>query len=77
MHEGIISRAQIMGMEKRKQILFFNEFNCVLLCGRCNIDNPPSREKIWKQQKQIYGGMIDEWYSECRAIFKSKLRSFE
>jgi hypothetical protein len=77
MHEGIVSRAQIMGLPKRTRIMFFNELNCVLLCGECNIMSPPSKQKIWSQQLAMYDDILVRWYDSLSSVFKVPLQQFD
>jgi len=81
MHEGIISRAQAMGLPKNKRILIYNELNCILLCPACNWGlngkSAPDRAKVWKEQKEIYGQVLCEWYEFMDSVFKSRLPRYD
>lgn len=77
MHEGIVSRAQIMGMPKKVRIMFYNEINCVLICAECNLNDPPSRQKIWTQQLAMYGDLLTRWYDSLANVFKVPLQRFD
>ena len=76
MHEGIISRREIMGLPEAKQKQFYNEYNCVLLCADCNLNHPPTRDKIWKSQYKLYGDKLIEWHKGVSSLFKVPIQRF-
>lgn len=76
MHEAIISRAKTMGLPRKKRILIHSEFNCILLCHRCHMDHPPSREQMWQEQYELYGNALIEWYESISDLFKVPLGRF-
>ena len=77
MHEGLISRAEIMGCPKELRLMMYNELNCVLICHDCNVGGPPSRKQVWREQHERYGEELEKWYSSLQELLKHNLRRFQ
>jgi hypothetical protein len=72
LHEGLISKAQMMGLSIDKKIQLHAKENCINTCHYCNINCPPTREKVWWTMCKWYG--VDHmiaWYEQARSLFKA------
>lgn len=76
MHEGLVSRAEMMGWPKDLKLMMYNEFNCVLICHDCNINHPPKRETVFKEMRERYGAEFVKWYESISGLTKGKLKGF-
>jgi len=76
MHEGLVSRGQMMGWPEELKLLTFNELNCILICHTCNIMNPPSRKRVWDDQQKRYGDELEKWYRSLCGLVKGKMQNF-
>jgi len=73
MHEGIISRAEMMGLPDEKKEKLFNQYNCVLICHNCNVNFPPKRKEVWDYLVSVYGKeKVEEEYQKMISLFKSR-----
>lgn len=62
-----------MGLPPKIKERFFNEYNCILICHDCNINNPPSRKEVWDYLEGIYGKeRLNREYNIMIANFKSR-----
>lgn len=65
MHEGIISRRDVMGWPKRWRVLCITVYSCTLLHPDCNWGlsgkSPPSREKVLRLKVHEYGVGVVVW----------------
>lgn len=65
MHEGIISRGDVMGWPKERRVLIHTPYNCVLICADCNLAGngkyPPSREAVFEFKVARYGDDVYRW----------------
>lgn len=77
MHEGIVSRAEFVGWPKELQLMMYNELNCVLICHDCNVNRPPARNDVWKEQYRRYGSELVKWHESISGLLRHKLRGME
>jgi len=65
MHEGVVSRRDVMGWPEPWRVLIHTPYNCTLLCPDCNLGlngkSPPSREKVFAWMLRLHGEDFLRW----------------
>ena len=63
-HEGIVSKANLMGQRLPKKAYIFTEVNTLILCPTCHRPNPPDRQWAWDYLCEFYGEEIVRTWHE-------------
>ena len=65
MHEGIVSKRDVMGWKPELRGQINVEANCILLCHDCNLGlsgkHPPPRARVLAEHVHMYGPGVVRW----------------
>lgn len=63
LHEGIVSRGDMMGLSGKQKVIAYATTNLFILCEICNREHPPSKDWAWQRSCKRYGEpAMREWY---------------